>query len=482
MDGTSVRNGLQSAFCVAEPATSAQETQFCHSHKGTHDALGCVAGQGTDLQSPMPHNAAETRSQAREDEGDRRGLGEKSQPRCEVCGEDTSISLVGRHARYCSPKCRQKAHRMRAALAAGGAPLGGDRSPTTAASRTIDLIQEVKSGRKRVTKLGTLSAEQVTSADSIVDEAKRWEGRKARSLAILGALEAADPDRATKLKSCGTWLAIRHWIEHSRSSMYAANFCQQPRLCQACAHVRGMKLAMSYADKAAVLMDENSDIRPWLLTFTVRTGGDLGERFDHLQKSISAMWQRVRDARKGKRRSTQFEAIQGLVVSAEIKRSKAADRFWQPHCHALALVDRRDWSHTFLAGQGAVLEHLPHQQICDEWHEITGDSYVLNAKPLTSSLGAGTIDRGALLCDLLEVFKYMTKPGDLSPDDVIDVWRLLSGRRAVRAFGLLHGVEIPEGFDGERLSGDAWETWHRWESEQYVAASTKFVPWIMESV
>ena len=475
MDGTSARSGLQSLILACVLPALPQIPQSRDSQESTQDALGCVADSGTCFSPSRPQNAAETRSEAPEDEGDRKGQSDKSPPRCEVCGGETAVSLTGRQARFCSPGCRQKAFRIRAATAAGGGPSGGNRLPSAATSHTTDLIQEVKSGSRRVTKLGDHGTEELTSTDSIVAEAKRWEGRKTRSLAILEALRTVDPDRSTKLKACGTWMAIRHWIEHQRSSMYAANFCQQPRLCQACAHVRGMKLAMSYADKAAVLLAENPDLRPWLVTFTVKTGLDLAERFDHLQRSISAMWERVRNARKKFRRSTQFEVMQGLVVSAEIKRSKAADRFWQPHCHALALVDRRDWCGTIVAGQGVVLDHLPHQQICDEWQEITGDSYVLNAKPLTSSIGAETIDRGALLCDLLEVFKYMTKPGELEPSDVIEVWQLLSGRRAVRAFGLLYGVEIPEGFDGERLSGDAWETWHRWESGRYVADRTKFV-------
>ncbi len=347
--------------------------------------------------------------------------------------------------------------------------------PQAATGDTTDLIQEVKSGQKSE----VLAIQGFDARNEIHSESERWAGRKRRSQAVIGPLRGVDPDRAAKLADCGSWLSIRHWVDHNRASMYAANFCQQPRLCQGCAHVRGMKLAMSYADKASHLLSDSSPLRPWLITYTVRTGPDLAERFDHLQTSISSMWQRVKNSKKLGRKASQFSAIQGLVISTEIKRSKARDHLWQPHAHALALVDHRDWQAVQVEGQGLVLDHFPHQQICDEWHEITGDSYVLNAKPLASGLdlGAGAeIDRGALLCDLLEVFKYMTKPGELSASDVIDVWRLLCGRRAVRAFGCLHGVQIPEGFDGESLTGEAWEVWHRWESGRYVPTSTHFVP------
>jgi hypothetical protein len=346
--------------------------------------------------------------------------------------------------------------------------------PSVGKATPIDLIQEVKSGQESE----VVASKAVEARNEIHSEAEVWAARKRRSQAVVLPLRTVDADRAAKLSNCGSWMAIRHWVKQHRTSMYAANFCQMPRLCQSCSHVRGMKLAMAYAEKAAHLLAENPDLRPWLVTYTVRTGPDLAERFDHLQRSISSMWQRVKDSKKQGRKVSKFAAIQGQVISTEIKRSKVGEHLWQPHAHALALVDHREWRPVQVDGLELVLDYVPHQQICDEWQEITGDSYICNAKPLSSGLdlGAGAeINRCALLRDLFEVFKYLTKPGELSPQDVIDVWRLLCGRRAVRAFGRLHGVQVPEGYEGESLGGDAWEVWHHWERRQYLPRYVRFV-------
>lgn len=341
--------------------------------------------------------------------------------------------------------------------------------PPTARSglAALSSYMEVKSA----TRVGLCVAKSQT-------ELYKWQGRKASTLRNCTPLAQVDADRSRKLAMCGGAIAIRHWYDHDRQTFESANWCNMPRLCQACAHARGIKLAKSNAAKVAELLKADPTLRPWFLTFTVKNGHDLAERLDHLLSSFSKGWKRNKNHALGKRRRSEFCAPEGVIYSAEIKRG-ANGGLWHPHLHCLFLVSTTaGWKHEH-GKTGRQLDAASHRRLCDEWHDITGDSYVINAKPLRTALD---MDEGEevkeehLLVELFELFKYMTKPGDTNPEDVVEAWRLCQGKRLVRSFGIMVGVEVPDNLNDEPLDGPSLEMWWRWQQGRYQLHSTKDVP------
>ena len=326
---------------------------------------------------------------------------------------------------------------------------------------------------------------EVKSATSVLrcvanyaPEVFKWQGRKSSTLRNCAPLAQVDADRSKKLAACGGAIAIRHWIDHDRHTFQSANWCNMPRLCQACAHARGIKYAQANAAKVAHVLNDDRDLRPWLVTFTVKNGHDLAERLEHLTTSFSKGWKRRKDHARGKRRWSSFCAPEGVIYSAEIKRG-ANGGLWHPHLHCLCLVPvSAGWR--FEQGKtGLQLDAASHRRLCDEWHEITGDSYVVNAKPLKTAVhlqSGEPVREDYLTAELMELFKYMTKPGDTSPEDVVHAWQTTIGKRLVRSYGNLVGVEVPDDLNGEPLDGPSLLMWWRWQQGLYRFHSYNHVP------
>ena len=344
----------------------------------------------------------------------------------------------------------------------------GRNGPARGAKILLSSYMEAKSGSP------PRSDEAFAILKSLPDMEK-WGIRKSRTLKVVCSLREADLERSEKLARCGGQVALEYWIEHGSATVKTANWCNMPRLCQACAHARGIKLAKAAAEKAATVLNDDRDLRPWLVTFTVKNGPDLPERLGHLLGGFSAGWQRRKDAAKGKRRWSQFCTPAGSIFSAEIKRGRAGG--WHPHLHCLWLVPASAWS--WHEGKtGLQLEPDAHRQMCDEWHEITGDSYVINAKPLRTAVdmvSGEPVMEEFLVAELFELFKYLTKPGETSPADVVHAWQTTIGKRLVRSHGNLIGLQVPESLDDEPLSGDSWEVWFRWVQGRYQFTRSKFI-------
>lgn len=301
--------------------------------------------------------------------------------------------------------------------------------------------------------------------------------RKVGTLKLLDALRNHDPERADKLKNCGGHLAFRHWIDHGVNTLASASWCNMPRLCQACAHARGMRLARAAAEKAVTLLDDDRDLRPWLVTFTVKNGPDLAERLNHILDSFSAGWRRREDHRRGKRSWTAFTAPEASIFSAEIKRGSGG-RLWHPHLHCLWLVPKHVWK-SVAFGQGRKLELQSRDALRREWFDITGDSSVVSCDYLRTGqdMDEGKpVDEQYVMTELFEVFKYMTKPGDdMKPADVVHAWQTAIGKRLVRSCGLFRGLVVPQSLDDDPLDGPSWEIMMRWWEGAYRRVSQRFM-------
>ena len=100
---------------------------------------------------------------------------------------------------------------------------------------------------------------------------------------------------------------------------------------------------------------------------------------------------------------------------------------WHPHVHMLVLLN--DW--------------IDQEQLSETWHEITGDSFVVDVRRVKKSKEFGYAKAAAEVC------KYALKFGDLTVEKTWEAFKILKGKRLSGAFGSLYGVKIPENLADE---------------------------------
>ena len=247
-----------------------------------------------------------------------------------------------------------------------------------------------------------------------------------------GALDIADymatrPEHqamAAKVQGCGDYLVFRHYYTVDKVRLHGASLCKKHLLCPLCAIRRGAKSLKAYLDRFDVIRAAKPHLKPFLVTLTVKDGDDLEERFKHLHKSQRALWMR-----KNRGRGSVLDNVEGAVWSYEIKRGANSGK-WHPHLHMIALS-----------------ESIPDQQeLAAEWHDITGDSFIVDVRPISQDDPAS---------GFVEVFKYAVKFSDQPPEDTVHAWQTLAGKRLLGSAGCFRGVEVPEGLldDSEGFEG-----------------------------
>jgi hypothetical protein len=122
--------------------------------------------------------------------------------------------------------------------------------------------------------------------------------------------------------------------------------------------------------------------------------------------------------RKHRGRGCALDGVEAAVWSYEVKRGRGSG-LWHPHLHMVAMA-RQAPDESYLAS---------------EWHAITGDSFIVDVRPIDQDDPAG---------GFLEVFKYALKFSDMEVEDTYAAFRVLRGRRLVGSAGLFRGIEIPE--------------------------------------
>jgi len=262
----------------------------------------------------------------------------------------------------------------------------------------------------------------------------------AEYLPAVGTPEASV--RASSLVSCGRYLEFRHYVNRDATRLAAARFCRLDRLCPLCAIRRGAKYARAYGDKVLGVLAESPHLVPCMLTVTTFNGPDLLERVKH----YCTAWQRLLERRRNahKRGSVSaLAAVTGGVSSIEVKRGKGSGG-WHVHSHSIILAP---------AGLPRSDNRWP--QLSEEWHDLTGDSFILDLRPIRSvpsDIEGGLTNEYA--SDLCEVFKYALKFSELSLADNWHAYQILRGQRLVRAFGDLFGVPDPVDLCDDLLPAD----------------------------
>ena len=224
-----------------------------------------------------------------------------------------------------------------------------------------------------------------------------------------------------RLKSCGDYLIFRHFFTIDQVKLHGARLCMQHFLCPLCAIRRGAKHLKSYLDRFETIRTRSPELKPYLVTLTVKDGPDLLERFRHLHAAQRELWMRKH---RGQRSS--LAGVAGAVWSYEVKRG-AGSGLWHPHLHMVALA-----------------ETMPDQQsLAREWHGITGDSHVVDVRP---------IDQAEPARGFIEVFKYAVKFSDQSHADTVHAFLTLRGKRLLGSAGCFRGVVVPESLCDDHTS------------------------------
>lgn len=231
-----------------------------------------------------------------------------------------------------------------------------------------------------------------------------------------------------KVETCGSYLLFRVYLTSKRARLMGACSCKEHLLCAFCAARRGVKNAVAYKERVELLQKENRQ-RLMFLTFTVKNGPNLWERFTHLRSSIQRMLRRRTDAAIRNTPST-LTCLNGGVFAYEFKRGSGSDE-WHPHIHMLALID--------------LFHQVDIEAIKQEWHEITGDSCVVNIKPCTDDAA------------FLEVFAYALKFSEMEHSDRWSAFKVLKGERLISSFGSMRGVQVPESLNDDLLESE--EPW-----------------------
>ena len=192
-------------------------------------------------------------------------------------------------------------------------------------------------------------------------------------------------------------------------------------LCPFCAGIRASKAIQKYSERVDEVLKQNRKLKPVLITLTVKNGTDLGERSAHLIKSLRTLIKRRQDYNKKHRGFNEFCKIDGAMYSYENTYNEKTGE-WHPHVHMFALLD--DW--------------IDREQLIETWHEITGDSYVVDIRKVRKHKQFGYSKAAAEVC------KYALKFGSLSVENTWEAFKVLKGKRLSGAFGSLYGVKIPE--------------------------------------
>ena len=397
---------------------------------------------------------------------------------------DGLFTATSGHSRHDPPDNRSDALRVHvglfeaeaaspedAATAAGSErPEASDRllevaAPEGSGGGLLESIMEVNWGSDaKPLPCNDLPEEKTPSCKSL-EQVEKATRRKRCARPVIGQLLVeGEPDRAEKLDRCGSWVVYREWLHTGSVRLRSGNFCQQPRLCMACARAKAAKVGVAYTDKTLQLLRER-DLIPHMITLTVPNSDDLLEAFTLLKRCLQQVRQKRRNQSKGLIGFTEWSRFVAAAWHIEIKRGKNRG-LWHPHVHGIVLTPR---------GEVYDLGRLK-----EEWRSLTGGNAPIDVRltnagrqllkfdwsDVMNSRGMAKYVREAIKRDLLEVFKYPLKFGDLSPADVVYAWRVTRRKRMLLAWEGYHGCKVDEDLnDLTDEQGEYLDHIYRWLQE-----------------
>lgn len=301
-----------------------------------------------------------------------------------------------------------------------------------------------------------LAAEETGLGISALDgRLERYAKGKDRALHIADYIRQTYPsekDLVAKLSSCAKDLLFKEYVTGDLL-LHGAITCKKHLLCPFCAIRRGAKYLRAYMERLAFLYTENAldgDLRPFFVTLTIRDGLELKLTYKAIKGAFSRYLEMRRNSLKGQK-LCQLSKVEGAVYSFEVKRGRNSG-LWHPHVHMVA------WCR----------EAIDVAELSREWLELTGDSFIVDVRPLVGKDG-----KDSLIAGFCEVFKYAVKFSDMNEADTFEAYTVLSRKRLVGSFGFLYGVKPPEDLLDDDLEGDIP---YRLLMYQYSPEVAKYLP------
>ena len=231
---------------------------------------------------------------------------------------------------------------------------------------------------------------------------------------------------AHKLNQCGNYLLFKNYYTVGEVKLTKMRVCNQHLLCPFCASIRASRSIQRNNPKVVEILRQNRKLKPVLLTLTVANGSDLAERQKHLMDAFRTLIKRRQDWLKKGRGYNEFCKLLGGFYSYENTYNEKTCE-WHPHLHIFGVLE----------------EWIDQESLSSTWHEITGDSMIVDIRRVRKhkQLGYGKA--------IAEVCKYALKFGDLSVEKTWEAYMVLKGDRKVGlrlsgSFGLLRGVKMDD--------------------------------------
>ena len=288
------------------------------------------------------------------------------------------------------------------------------------------MYSEGKKTPSLVEGLAADSSKGVTQKAAFPDRILRYGKAKEKALTISDYISVNQPRQkqlANSLANCGSYLVFRDYHTVGEVRLTKACFCKKHLLCPLCAIRRGAKHLSRYLDRFHEIRAQNPRLKAYLVTFTVKDGDNLKERYEHLNKSLRSYHKR----RHRKNASCEALKAHAAVWSFEVKRGSGSGS-WHPHAHAIWLCE----------------EPPCQEKISAEWKAITGDSFIVDVRPISQT------DH---VSGFLEVCKYAVKFSDQAPSDTWHCYETLRGRRLIGSFGGFYGIPEPDDLTDDPLEG-----------------------------
>lgn len=231
---------------------------------------------------------------------------------------------------------------------------------------------------------------------------------------------------AHKLNDCGNYLLFKNYYTVGEVKLSKMRVCNQHLLCPFCASIRASRSITKNNPRVEEILRSNSKLKPVLLTFTVTNGADLAERQKHLMDAFRTLIKRRQDWLKKGWGYNEFCKLKGGFYSYENTYNEKTGE-WHPHLHIFAVLE----------------EWIDQAELAKTWHEITGDSFIVDIRRVRKhkELGYGKA--------IAEVCKYALKFGDLSVQKTWEAFMVLKGNRKIGlrlsgSFGLLRGIKLDD--------------------------------------
>ena len=306
-------------------------------------------------------------------------------------------------------------------------------------------------------------------------------------------------DKIDKIKSCcsvvelsATYTEVDHVVEQVMS-VVNGNFCKQHAVCPVCADRSQNRRRARYNEpikEQASLVKEGKRYA-YILTFTIKDGESLAERLSNLKQS-KLNWRKMGQKRKNGFSEGEARRIKAGLSTIEIKRGSDSG-LWHVHAHELIFTDspldymvydqqiKKELQKKFgskipkevlkaAAIETATFngEEVAVSKISKEWLKATGgESISIDVEPLQhipknasykkQRKCASMSFEQSIAYQAKEVLKYMSKPSENTPEDMLEIITDTYNKRMVATYGEFRGVP-----------GNDYEIENKPDSENYV--------------